>query len=66
MNAHEVDEYEAETDGKACEVVCRSVSLRCSAQYYEYEKHGEHNLNDESVGCAIGTCVCTCCCGNDG
>ena len=65
MNADEVDENQRQTDGQAGEVVRSAVGLRCSAEHYQHEQTGEHNLHDQAIGSTEGAGISTCGGGDD-
>jgi hypothetical protein len=55
MDAHKVDQHEAETDGKAGKLASALLCIS-GAKYYEHEDEGEHSLNDEA--CQLAACTC--------
>ena len=58
VDANEVDEHEAKTDGEAGEVA-GTLLLVGRAEHYEDEEHGQYDFGDETVGNAAGACVGT-------
>ena len=60
VDSYEVDENQAETDGKTSEVVGSTVCLCCCTEHNKHEEHGEHDLNNETQSdVAIRTSICT-------
>ena len=65
MDAYEVDEDEAQTDGQTSEVIGSTIGLGGSTEDYEHEDAGEHGFYDQAVGGAEGAGIGTSSSGDD-